>query len=142
MAKNIVLISCVSKKKSYASLAVDLYTSDWFTKAADYAAKHADRWYILSAKYGLVFPDQVNEPYDLTLKKLSVSARRAWARQVFEALKPYLSAGDHVVILAGKAYREFLVDPIKKCGCFVEVPMEGMRIGEQLKWLKNRLMEE
>lgn len=141
MPKKIVLVSCVSEKAATASPARDLYTSDWFIKAARYAGQITEEWYILSAKYGLVQPDQVLEPYNATLKTMGKSARQAWARQVFAALKPRLSPGDMVVFLAGQAYREFLLDQVSRLGCKVEVPMEGLRIGEQMQWLNHHLQE-
>jgi hypothetical protein len=137
--KAIALVACVGKKKPIPSLARDLYISDWFLKASVYAARVADMWYILSAKYGLVAPGTVIEPYDETLNRMGVKARRAWARRVLADLKRVLQPGDRVVILAGGRYREGLMGPLRRMGCTVEVPMEGLRIGEQLRWLKQRL---
>lgn len=139
MPKKIVLVSCVSEKRTVPSPARDLYTSDWFTKAARYAEQVADEWYILSARYGLVHPDQVLEPYNATLKTMGKSARQAWAAQVFASLKPRLSPGDTVVFLAGQAYREFLLAQVTRLGRKVEIPMEGLRIGEQMQWLNQHL---
>jgi cytoplasmic iron level regulating protein YaaA (DUF328/UPF0246 family) len=73
-------------------------------------------WYILSAKNGLVHPNQVLEPYDATLKTMGKSARQAWAEQVFTSLKPHPSPGDTVVFLAGQAYREFLLAQVVRLG--------------------------
>ena len=135
----IALVACVSKKNSTPMPAGDLYISDWFRKASAYAARMADRWYILSAKYGLVAPKAVIEPYDETLNRMGVAARRAWARRVIEDLKRVLQPGDRVVILAGSRYRQDLIGPIRQMGYTVEVPMEGLKIGEQLRWLKQRV---
>lgn len=137
--QTVILVSCVSKKRNIPSPARDLYLSDWFTKAADYAGKFGDRWFILSAKYGLVAPDKVIEPYDLTLKSMSIQLRRAWAMTVLQELRKVLSPGDEVILLAGKAYREFLIRPVEALGCRVSIPMEGLRIGEQMQWLNNQL---
>jgi cytoplasmic iron level regulating protein YaaA (DUF328/UPF0246 family) len=141
MLRKIVLVSCVSEKAATASPARDLYTSDWFTKAARYASQVADEWYILSARYGLVHPDQVLEPYNATLKTMGKSARQAWAEQVFASLKLRLSPGDTVMFLAGQAYREFLLAQVARLGCKVEIPMEGLRIGEQMQWLNRNLKD-
>jgi len=117
----------------------DLYISDWFRKASVYAARVADEWYILSAKYGLVAPDTVIKPYDETLNRMPAAARRSWAERVLPDLRRVLQPGDHVVILAGVKYRENLVNPMQKMGCRVEIPMEGLGIGKQLSWLKQQL---
>jgi hypothetical protein len=50
-----------------------------------------------------------------------------------------LRPGDHVVFLAGEAYRAGLIDAIRGMGCTVEIPMEGLGIGQQLHWLKEHL---
>ena len=115
----------------------DLYISDWFLKASAYADRISDQWFILSAKYGLLDPDDVIDPYDETLNKMPVKARRDWAVKVLDELIPQLDHDDQVVILAGMKYREFLVDPLGAKGFQVEIPMEGLRIGEQLSWLSN-----
>ena len=141
MAKKIVLVSCVKKKKCIALPAQDLYCSDWFRKASAYAASAADEWYILSAKHGLLEPGAVIEPYCKTLNDMSAAERRAWARRVWDEFKEKLEPGDHVVVLAGVKYREYLIDPVQRIGCSVEIPMEGLRFGEQKNWLKQRLLE-
>ncbi len=53
--KQIVLISCVSKKLNAKSKAKDLYISPLFKKNLKYATSlNPDETFILSAKYGLV----------------------------------------------------------------------------------------
>jgi hypothetical protein len=139
MSKKIVLVSCVNEKKTSACPAKFLYVSPWFKKAALYADQVGDEWYILSAKYRLVHPDQILEPYNKTLKTMSKINRKNWANGVFSALKPHLQSCDSVIFLAGKVYREFLVDPISSMGCKISIPMEGLRIGEQMHWLDQKL---
>ena len=140
MAKTIALVACVSKKNKRPMVARDLYISDWFKKASAYAETISDKWFILSAKYGLVDPYSVIAPYDETLNNMSVSNRRTWSLEVMQDLRPQLSAGDKIVILAGQKYREFLVKPLHSAGCIVEIPMEGLRIGEQLSWLSKQVV--
>jgi len=141
MSKKIVLVSCVDEKSITACPARYLYTSDWFKKAARYAGQIADEWYILSTKYGLVHPDQVLDPYNATLKTMKKSARQAWAERVFASLQSRLSLDDTLVFLAGQAYREFLVDRLSRLGCKIEIPMEGLRIGEQMQWLNQHMKD-
>ena len=97
----------------------DLYTSTWFDKASAYARQVADEWYILSAKYGLVSPGTVIAPYEQTLTKMPAAERQAWAGRVLKNLGAVLTPGDHVVILAGQAYRANLVGPICESGDFL-----------------------
>ncbi|MFC2053495.1 DUF6884 domain-containing protein [Chloroflexota bacterium] len=138
MAKTIALVACVSKKNKRPMQARDLYISDWFKKASAYAGKVSDEWFILSAEYGLIDPNVIIEPYDVTLNKMPISKRRTWSLRVMQDFRPMLEKGDDIVILAGQKYREFLVKPLRSMGCQVKIPMEGLRIGEQLSWLSKR----
>lgn len=140
MGKNIFLVSCVKPKRGYPSPAKDLYISDWFKKASRYASQNADEWFILSAKYFLVHPDQVIEPYDLTLKAMSAEEKKEWANHVCQMLKPLISTKDKLTFLAGQDYRNNLIPLLQHDGFTVSIPMEGLRIGEQKSWLKGKLV--
>ena len=56
------LVACASQKLQRPAPARELYVSQLFKKASAYAGLTCDRWYILSAKHGLVHPDTVLEP--------------------------------------------------------------------------------
>ncbi len=135
------LISCVSQKRACATEARELYDSPLFVKARRYVESRCDTWYILSAKYGLLHPTQVVDPYEETLSSKNRVAREQWAKRVWTDLHSQVRAGDHVVVLAGERYREYLVPRLVDQGCFVEVPMEGLGIGRQLQWLSRQLPE-
>ncbi len=107
-----------------------------------YAEQNADTWYILSAKYGLLRPDEVIRPYEQTLKDMPKADRLAWAERVQEALLRLLPPGAEVVFLAGIRYRENLVPFLERQGFTVKVPMAGLAFGPQLRWLKRQVREE
>jgi hypothetical protein len=135
--RTLYLVSCVRKKKPGSHPARDLYDSDFFKKCRRYVEKQGVPWFILSAQYGLVQPEAVISTYDKTLNNMSVSERRAWAQRVLKDLERYLASPDTVVFLAGSRYREFLIPALRGMGVKIEVPMEGLRIGEQLQWLER-----
>ena len=81
--RKIALVSCVSKKQTSLMPAKDLNCSDWFIKVSKYVQIIADQWFILSAKHGLVHPDEMIAPYDKTLNKMKADERREWARKFF-----------------------------------------------------------
>lgn len=136
--KKIVLLSCVSKKKDYETTAENLYDSSLFNFSLKYAKKlNPDKIYILSALYGLVEIKEIIKPYNKTLNEMGKKDRIKWSEMVLEQMK---AEGidfnkDKFVILAGNRYREYLVEHIKN----YEIPLEGMRIGEQLSFLKGRI---
>ncbi len=138
MSEKVVLVACASQKLDHPAPAADLYQSAWFKKASRYAQITGDRWYILSAKHGLVGPDEVIAPYDQMLNRKA--QREAWARRVLAALTRLVRPeGAEIVFLAGLRYRDPLVEWLTARGYGVQVPMAGLGIGQQLRWLKGEL---
>jgi len=133
------LVSCVGQKADSARPAKDLYLSDWFVKARQYVEVAGGPWFILSAEHGLIDPEVVIGPYEKTLNTMGVAARRAWARKMIEQMETRLPACEEIVVLAGMRYREFLMDYLQRRCKRVRVPLEGLRIGEQLSWLATHM---
>lgn len=77
-APSIALVGCGRTKRGVPAPASDLYTSRGFRLRAAYAEQESDHWFVLSAEYGLVRPDEWISPYDLNLAAASSSYRRAW----------------------------------------------------------------
>src|SRR5262249_14293900 len=76
MSAPVVLISCVKSKRGQRCRAGDMYTSALFQKMMAYAQRlKPKRIFILSAKYGLLSPDEI-EPYVRTAIFMPMGARR------------------------------------------------------------------
>lgn len=133
------LVSCASRKRLSGAQARDLYDSPLFAKSRAFVEQRCDSWYILSAKYGLVEPTEVIEPYEETLNVKSRKERDEWATRVWVSLQQRIEPGDYITILAGERYRERLVPIIVAYGCHVDVPLQGLGIGRQLQWLSQQL---
>lgn len=132
------LVGCSARKLDRAAPARELYQGRLFDLSAEYAERRCARWFVLSAKYGLVGPDERLRPYDVTLHDMGVMARMRWAGHVYEGLRVRGLDRQDVswLVLAGRYYREFLVDAL--AGEAI-VPLAGLRIGEQIRWLKVAL---
>ncbi len=128
-------MACASQKLATPASAERIYTSPLFTAARAYAKSRFEQWYILSAKYGLLHPRTVIEPYNVTLKNLTPDARATWAKRVSSALVPSLRTDDSVAFLAGELYRRELLGPVRDHVHAVVVPLERFSIGKQLQWL-------
>lgn len=137
MANRVALVSCVKRKCGSAAPARDLYTSPLFRGLRRYAEMHADTWYILSAEYGVLHPDEVVEPYERTLNKMPKRDRQAWAEKVQQQLLARLPPDAEVILLAGQRYREDIEPFLRERGCSVSVPLQGLTFGKQLQWLKQ-----
>ncbi|MCW4012134.1 MAG: hypothetical protein NWF07_03985 [Candidatus Bathyarchaeota archaeon] len=134
------LISCTKSKQTHPCSAAEMYQpSSLFSKAYTYATKCYDQNCILSAKYGLLLPEDPIEPYEKTLKNMGVQAKRDWSKRVLvqmdERLK--LHPGDEVYIHAGKDYREYLIPGLRRRGLKVHIPLEGLSFGKQLQWYEK-----
>ncbi len=151
----IALIGCGKKKRTFACPARELYIGPLFTAAREWAEANADAYWIASAKHLILAPDQVIEPYDLSMRDLDAETRRTRARQIqlhfrsrwidfctFEKnARGFIVAKTRprVVLLASRDYllgfyewRERHRDSFA-----FEMPLEGMGIGQQLAWLRQ-----
>ncbi|KKG11768.1 hypothetical protein EO98_16015 [Methanosarcina sp. 2.H.T.1A.6] len=136
----IVLISCVSKKLPYKTKAKDLYVSPLFKYNLKYAKSlNPDKILVLSAKYGLVDLEREIEPYDKTLNNMPSKEIKKWADCVIGQIKKEANPEeDEFIFLAGEKYRKYLLPHISK----YQIPLEGLKIGEQLQYLKMRCSNE
>lgn len=140
----IALVSCVKKKRHYACEARELYISPLFQGMREYAENHADEWYILSAKYGLLLPREKIGPYEQTLKTMSAKERKQWAEWVYKQFRKKVglttnseTTPHRIMFLAGKAYREHLESYFRGKEFKIIIPMKDMKLGKQLQWLKQ-----
>ena len=133
----IALISCSKEKKNYSCPAYELYSaSNLFSLSYQYAKKHADKIFILSAKYGLVSEDQIIPPYNQTLKDMSRQQQLDWASQVLKDLREVCSlTSDSFILLAGNTYCQDLLPHLQNH----TLPLDGLRMGERLATLKKLL---
>lgn len=63
--KFVLILACSSKKADVERCAAgDLYKGEIFKKGQSIAIEHAVPYWILSAKYGIITPDQIIDNYD------------------------------------------------------------------------------
>lgn len=144
MSTRIALVACSKSKMALPAgekiAARDLYTGTLFCRASAYARAVCEEWYILSAKHGLVAPDTPLTSYDLSLYDLSARRRAIWAAGVMATIDMLYLDTPHTrwLILAGKVYREHIVPRLRGN---IEVPLEGLGIGQQIAEL-NRMLTD
>lgn len=133
---DIVLVGCVKSKRDHAAPAKDLYVSDLFRKGRRYAEAAAERWYILSAQYGLVAPEVVIEPYELHLAATSTAYRREWGMTVGRQLLAAAGAleGRVIEVHAGAAYADAIRPHLLEAGARVVEPLSALPLGQRLAW--------
>jgi cytoplasmic iron level regulating protein YaaA (DUF328/UPF0246 family) len=135
--KSLGLVSCTKRKQNHRCKASEMYSaSDLFSKAYAYCSKNYDQVAILSAKYGLLLPDDEIKPYDLTLNKMRVSEVRNWSEKVFNQMQKRLDLKEINVVFfhAGVKYRKFIVPKLEAFRIEYRVPLKNLGIGKQLSW--------
>lgn len=133
------LVSCVSKKKEGRHKAEDLYFSPLFIYSRAYVKRYYDKWFILSAKHHLLTPGQIVESYDETLNGKNAKEKEVWAQETFRQISAHIKQHDATIFIhAGMAYRKYLVPKLESAGYKIEIPLAGLRIGEQLSWYDKK----
>jgi hypothetical protein len=132
----VLLIGCVHTKRPAAAAAAELFTSPLFDGRRRYAAASGLPWYILSAKFGLLAPDDVIGPYDVYLADQSPGYKKAWGEFVVAALEQHEHDlhGHSIEVHAGAAYVDPLRAPLTARGAKLVTPLAHLRQGEQLAW--------
>lgn len=89
--------------------AENLYCSNFFYKSRRYAQANHDSWLILSAKYGLLHPSEIIQPYDLGLAALTRNERLLLATRVSHQFTKLVAADKaSVCSLCGADYERLL----------------------------------
>lgn len=136
------LIPCSKTKADRPCSAREMYwPSAQFRGAYSVAESNRELLLILSAKYGLLFPEMIIDPYDETLIGKSRAERSAWAMcVVWKFQQEILRPGDIFVSYLGAVYAEFVVPALRERGHDVTEPLKGLGQGKRLRWFKEQLL--
>jgi hypothetical protein len=123
-AATVTLVQCTDSKYGGERRAGDKYqASRYFRRMREWALDRGDPWFILSAKYGLLHPDETINNYD---------ERGLSEPQAVEISEQLADKGFHVVhITGGKDYTDPLVPELELRGMDVVEHFRGMQIGER-----------
>ena len=108
--RQIGLITCTRKKKAHPCQARELYSeSPKFVRHLEFAEAHYQKVFVVSARHGLVFPNQILAPYDCYLGDFTHDEKAGWAAFVAACLRHEgMRAGDTVHIHSDEMYCEHL----------------------------------
>lgn len=134
---HVSIAQCTNLKNDEQMPAGELYTaSAYFRDQKAYAEAVADRWFIQSAKYGLLDPERVIEPYDL--RPRHIEDVDAWAEEIARRLALEIPTDARVDVLGGKKYADPLVPALERRGFEVHEPLRGLRLGKRRKKLREK----
>lgn len=143
------LVGCGADKKRGVHEAADLYASPYFTAKQRFAEAFTDAWWIISAKHGLVAPDDQIRDYDTEVREIDVGE---WLDDIQAALAAYWEAPQEVWVLVGEAYVSAAdaqgrtlkhVVTQAATGADVYYPFrQTSGIGDQHRWLQQCVQQE
>lgn len=138
MLQQVAIVGCGATKLAHRAPAADLYQGGYFMACAAYAKARFPVWRIVSAKYGLLKPSDIIEPYDCCLDTFTADELAAWAKQVQAQLASEFDlASTCFNLLTGKAYSSAFEGLLHVANVFASLPRDGM--GYRMGFLKTAL---
>ncbi|TLS39050.1 DUF6884 domain-containing protein [Pseudalkalibacillus caeni] len=140
MKQKVGLLATARKKNNKPAPVTEFYQSPLFQKSLEYAKQNYARMYFYNAKDGLLLPNDMMDPYDVSIKTFTHQEREEWAEKVVENFSKVENPSKVIVYLHGGAvYRKHLEPKLEKHNFEYEVPLKGLGIGEQLNWYQKKL---
>jgi len=142
----LVIVPCGKGKiwKKHPSLggvqAKDVYTGPPFKKNREYAEKFAEKWVILSAKYGYIEPSFIiPADYNVTFKDITTEPIdfNILKRQVE---RQDLANFDLVIGLGGKEYREAILASFPNRSN-LQFPFRGLSLGKAMSAIDSAIQK-
>lgn len=140
----------------YAVHPHEFYGGPLFNLQLDYLTRwRSVKWAVLSARMKVwhwfkarVAHDENFQPYDLTLSQLKGIHFASWHIDVAKILVDhfYPARQNNVPtkdicfeIHAGRKYAHPLAEILSACGFDVQLPLEGLQIGQRLQWYRREI---
>jgi hypothetical protein len=103
-----------------------LFLSDGFARAREHAVHSRLPWFVLSAKHGLLDPDDVISPFEVQIDDQSATYRTAWGEWVVAQLADRLQLdGVTVEVHGGVDFAQPLRQPLDRRGAVLDIPLPG-----------------
>lgn len=146
MGNRVLIVVPCGKKKIWdkiqnkdSAYAKNAYISPYFKLCRKYAEKFADKWVILSAKYGFIEPDFIiPKNYDVSFNN-SKNEVISFQRLKVQIKKLRFQDYQSIVILGGKEYTDVVQRVLKGFRIPIKVPLESLGIGKRQAKIKEAL---
>lgn len=133
---NVLLVSCGKRKSNVTCKAKDMYNSCRFQTLKMIAETNNIKWHIMSAKYGLLSPNEIIDPYDLCITDCSSEYKKQWAAKMLKTLSIY-SKDTHFIVAANSDYAQHIVPALVNKGYKVSAPFIDKDESAVLDYIKN-----
>lgn len=129
----VAVINCASKKLSYSAPAKDFYIGTVFKVQLEFCKKNFSNYCIISAKYGLLLPTDIVEPYNLYIGDLTDQQRKELFLDCAKSLRDKFSNCSKIYFLTTDKYAELAQYVTGEC-IFL---LDGLRGRQKLHYLKT-----
>jgi hypothetical protein len=120
----VLLLASAGALAEAPTAAAALFLSAGFARAKELAAASGVPWFVLSAKHGLLDPDDVVGPYDLQLGERSPAYRSVWGEWVVGQLAERVALEGAVVeVHGGVDFAQPLRHPLGRRGARLEMAL-------------------
>lgn len=137
-AEPLFALPCGRRKLRSAAPARLMYASPRFGRLRSIAEILAADYCVVSAKHGLLDPDQVIEPYDLDLVSLSAEARELWAREVLSQLAGRGGHRPFILLTTGAYLSELLAANCRReQPLTLFTPFAGLSEASEDEWIEQ-----
>jgi hypothetical protein len=103
-----------------------LFRSSGFARAREHAVHSRLPWFVLSAKHGLLDPDDVISPFGTQIDDQPAGYRSAWGEWVVAQLADRVRLDGVVVeVHGGVDFAQPLRQPLARAGATLEIPLPG-----------------
>lgn len=145
--KNIYLLPCTKLKQNYRCAAEEMYKpSALYRLSYSYAINRVtdknEEIFILSDKHYLMPLSKEIDPYDETLRDMSLAEKKKWGQIVYDQMKETFDmATTHFIFLTGKEYMNPII-PYLECGKYSNPIPSQYGFGDRMGWLKDNMVAQ
>jgi len=125
-AGRVALIGSSGARADEPQPAGQMFHSDGFARAREHAEHSRLPWFVLSARHGLLDPDEVISPHEILIDDQPAAYRTAWGEFVVAQLADRVQL-DHVTVEVhgGVDFAQPLRQPLARRGATLEIPLPG-----------------
>ena len=134
----VAIITCGADKQNKKCKAKDMYKGSLFVASRKYVESvYGSNYCILSAKYNLLHPDDVIEPYDMFLGKFKKEEKQKWWNKTAQMLLEEYPENTEYEFFCGKDYIEGVLPILDEAGRKYNCYLNDLGMGYKIQWYQQ-----